>query len=105
MRGMANRACAPIVEHRPCFYAGHCAKVTVPFPASDYGPAIPQHSHGCPAPSAPGRPAAFFKDDAAASALRARLPHDVDEAQQRLSPGEEIVQDEHSVLRAEKFFG
>ena len=47
----------------------------------------------------------LFNDDAAASALRARLPHDVDEAQQRLSPGEEIVQDEHSVLRAEKFFG
>ena len=47
----------------------------------------------------------LFNDDAAARALRARLPHDVDEAQQRLSPGEEIVQDEHSVLRAEKFFG
>ena len=89
------------MEHRPCFYAGHCAKVTVPF-----------SSEAITASDSRRTPAArtsalllLFNDDAAASALRARLPHDVDEAQQRLSPGEEIVQDEHSVLRAEKFFG
>lgn len=90
MRGMPNRACAPIVEHRPCFYAGHCAKVTVPFSSEAITASDSRRT-----PAARHQRAAalllLFNDDAAASALRARLPHDVDEAQQRLSPGEEIV--------------
>lgn len=71
------------------------------FQRGDYGQRFQAHSR-CPHQRAAAL-LLLFNDDAAASALRARLPHDVDEAQQRLSPGEEIVQDEHSVLRAEKF--
>ena len=92
------------MEHRPCFYAGHCAKVTVPFSSEAITASDCQAHSRCPHQRAAAL-LLLFNDDAAASALRARLPHDVDEAQQRLSPGEEIVQDEHSVLRAEKFFG
>ena len=73
------------------------------FQRGDYGQRFQAHSR-CPHQRAAAL-LLLFNDDAAASALRARLPHDVDEAQQCLSPGEEIVQDEHSVLRAEKFFG
>ena len=73
------------------------------FQRGDYGQRFQAHSR-CPHQRAAAL-LLLFNDDAAASSLRARLPHDVDEAQQRLSPGEEIVQDEHSVLRAEKFFG
>ena len=75
----------------------------VVFQRGDYGQRFQAHSR-CPHQRAAAL-LLLFNDDAAASALRARLPHDVNEAQQCLSPGEEIVQDEHSVLRAEKFFG
>ncbi len=80
----ANRACAPIVEHRPCFYAGHCAKVTVPF-SSEAITASDSGALRCPHQRAAAL-LLLFNDDAAASALRARLPHDVNEAQQRACP-------------------
>ena len=103
MRGMQTGPVPPLWSTGPVFLPVTAQGDRVVFQRGDYGQRFQAHSR-CPHQRAAAL-LLLFNDDAAASALRARLPHDVNEAQQCLSPGEEIVQDEHSVLRAEKFFG